>query len=232
MKLLAEIGVWISSVNSSHSSIYMLDGITGIGKSTIMQTVAEHAAALDYLSASFFFLRNEEECRNGKLFFGTITFQLSWYDHKFATQIGMALEQALDAATKQLPGQFKELIINPLQNVCTSSTCPILILIDALDDCKAQNAKEILPLLVTKISKLSFFKVFISTRLELHICDILHLQRHHKQFYLHEIEHSIVETDIWLYLSHQLSGEMVQKALPDFEPVFWEPSKKDQDVLV
>jgi len=98
---LGEIAVWIGSVDGSRSPIYVLDRIAGIGKSTIAQTVAERAAALDYLGASFFFSRNEEERKNGKLFFGTIAFQLSQYDHEFATRIGMALEhtRCCDEAT-------------------------------------------------------------------------------------------------------------------------------------
>ena len=219
-------------MDGSRSPIYVLDGIAGIGKSTVAQTVAERAAALDYLGASFFFSRNEEERKNGKLFFGTIAFQLSLYDHEFATRIGTALEHIPDAATKRLPDQLKSLIIDPLRGARSSRTRPILIVIDALDECEAHNAKEILTLLAIEINQLPFLKVFITTRPELHIRDILRNQRHHERFYLHEIEHSIVETDIRLYLDHQLSGEIVHKALPDFEPAFWEPSRKDTDALV
>jgi hypothetical protein len=144
----------------------------------------------------------------------------------------MALEHTPDTATKRLPDQLKQLVIDPLRGVHSSGMRPILIVVDALDECEAQNAKEILTPLATKINQLPLFKVFITTRPELHIRDILQNQRHHEHFYLHEIEHSVVETDIRLYLDHRLSGEMVQKALPDFEPAFWEPSRKDTDALV
>jgi hypothetical protein len=100
----------------------VLDGIAGIGKSTISQTVAERAAALHYLGASFFFSRNEDQRKSAKLFFGTITYQLSQYDPEFATSIGGMLEHAPDAATKRLSDQLRELIVDPLQGARKSNT--------------------------------------------------------------------------------------------------------------
>lgn len=228
---MSKIARWIGGLDGQRSPIYVLHGIAGIGKSTVAQTIAQRAAELGYLGASFFFSRNEEYRRNGKLFFSAIALQLSQYDPAFANKIGAALERMPDAATRRIPDQLKELIVNPLRDLCHSSSRSVLIVIDALDECDVQDAREILSLLAWEVPRLVSFKVFITTRPEQHIRHILDNQSH-ERFSLHEIEHSVVQADIRLYLHHQLSREMVQKALPELEPPHWEPSPEDLEVLV
>jgi gluconate kinase len=221
----------MSNVGGQRSPIYVLHGIAGIGKSTIAQTIAQRAAELGYLGASFFFSRNEEHRKSGKLFFSTIALQLSQHDPAFASHIGAALERVPDAATRRIPDQLKELIINPLHEHCRSNSRLVLIVIDALDECDVQDGKEILNLLRQAMPQLAYFKVFITTRPEQHIRHLLD-GRSHDQFFLHEIEDSIVQADIRLYLQHQLSQEMVQNELPELELPTWEPSFKDLEALI
>jgi replication-associated recombination protein RarA len=56
-KLLADIEGWMKT-HERGQSIYVLYGVTGIGKSTIAKTVAEQKAELNVLGASFFFLKD------------------------------------------------------------------------------------------------------------------------------------------------------------------------------
>lgn len=230
--MLREIANWLCVSDGHQSQIYVLDGIAGIGKSTVAQTFAERAAELGYLGASFFFSRNEDQRKNAKLFFSSIAFQLSLYDEHIATLISMALKQVPDAAGKRLRDQFKELIIDPLQTFCKADSHPILIIIDALDECEEWDAAEVLLLLIEKIHRLSSFRVLITTRPEAHIRKMLHNGKNHKHFYLHEIETSIVEADIRLYLGHELSGDRIHETLPELELPCWEPSASDMDCLV
>jgi hypothetical protein len=102
--------------------------------------------------------------------------------------------------------------------------------IDALDECEVQDAKQILNLLAQEIPRLASLKAFITTRPEQHIRNIL-AGTHHEQFHLHEIEHSVIEADIRLYLQHSLSLKMIQNALPELEPP-WEPCLQDLNALV
>lgn len=225
---MRKIAGWIGSVDGE--PIYVLYGIAGIGKSTIAQTIAQRAAELGHLGASFFFSRNEDRRSNGKLFFSTIALQLSQYDPDFASSIGAALERTPDAPTRGIRDQLNELIINPLHHLCRLRGRSVLIVIDAMDECDIQDAKEIVSLLKQKVPELVTFKVFITTRPEQHIRHIL--SGNHEQFYLHEIEHSVVEADIRHYLQHQLSQEMVQRELPELKPPPWEPRLKDLEALV
>ena len=158
---MEEIEGWI--VRLDGRPIYVLHGIAGIGKSTVAQTIAQRAANVGFLGASFFFSRNEDRRSNGKLFFRTIARQLSQYDPQFASSISAALERMPDAPTRGIRDQLKELIINPLRNLCRLRGRSVLIVIDAMDECDIQDAKEILNVLKQKVPELVTFKVFITT---------------------------------------------------------------------
>src|SRR6266478_2829575 len=94
--LLSEIGEWILA--ATECLIYVLSGLAGIGKSTAAQTIAERAANLGILGASFFFSRNEPDRRNAEKFITTIAFQLCVYNEGFAEAIGKALTEEQGAA--------------------------------------------------------------------------------------------------------------------------------------
>ena len=84
----------------------MLDGLVGIGKSTVARTVVEEAHKRGWLSASFLFSRSENDHKSAKLFFGTVTFQLSQFNEEITLHIGEALELKPDMSGKQLQDQF------------------------------------------------------------------------------------------------------------------------------
>jgi len=56
--------------------------------------------------------------------------------------------------------------------------------------------------------------------------------RDHEQFHLHDIEDSIVEADIRLYIEFRLSEREVRKALCTLRPPFWRPSEEQKERLV
>lgn len=211
--------------------IYVLDGIAGIGKSTVAQTIATHSADLGYLGASFFFSKDDIDRKTAKLFFSTLAFQLSRYDGEFAKVIGEALEHAPDASEKILGQQSKLLLVDPLQQLSRSH--PTLLVIDAMDECDQEEAKIILTLLASEVKKLPNFKIFVTTRPEPYLHDTVfgHQSPYHTSFHLHEIESHVVEADICLYFTHGLSREQVQKALPN-PKAEWNPTTTEFDDLL
>lgn len=83
----------------------------------------------------------------------------------------------------------------------------VLLVLDALDECEARGAKEILQLLVAALPSLPFFvKILITSRPEEHIRSVLLPSSHISITALHDIEKSIVEGDIELYLTARLRG--------------------------
>ena len=125
------------------------------------------------LGAGFFFSRSEDDRKSGKLFFGTIAFQLSQYSKEIAHRIGEALKQKPDVSGKQLQDQLRDLIIQPLQSCEQASKSTILIVIDALDECDKKDAEQLLSLFLREIPTVPNLKVFFTTRPEHHIRNIL-----------------------------------------------------------
>ena len=217
---------------SSESQIYCLDGLAGIGKSTVARTVAQETYNRGLLGASFFFSRSEDNRKSAKLFFATIVFQLSQYSQGIALRIGEALDHKPDASDKQLQDQLRDLIIQPLQSCKNASGSTILIVIDALHECDEQDAERLLSLFLQEIRKVPVLKVFFTTRPESHIHNILHYYKSHQLCLLHDIESSIVEGDIRSYLNYRLSSQAVEAALPELDPPPWTPSPSELNTLV
>ena len=227
--MLADIYSWYKS---SESQIYVLGGSAGIGKSTVARTVVQETHRRDLLVASFLFSRSENDRKSAKYFFGTIAYQLSLYSQEIALRIGEALERKPDASGKRLQDQLQDLIIQPLQSCERASKSTILIVIDALDECDEQDAERLLSLVLQEIRKVPYLKIFITTRPECHILNILHRYKHLQLYRLHDIENSIVEGDVRRYLCHELSPQAVEAALPELERPPWTPSSSELDSLI
>ncbi|KIL54630.1 hypothetical protein M378DRAFT_92165, partial [Amanita muscaria Koide BX008] len=133
--LLREMAHWVTSPDRSR--MYVLSGLAGTGKSTVACTIASRAADLDLLGASFFFTRDDSDCNSAKKFFPTIAYQLCVYNETFAKAIGDVLdtERGSAAITKGPQEQLRVLILEPLRSIVQSRVRPILVVVDALDEC-------------------------------------------------------------------------------------------------
>jgi len=90
----------------------------------------------------------------------------------------------------------------------------------------------VLGILAREIPRLLRLKVFITTRPERHIRNELAKYETHEQFCLQDIEQSVVEADIRLYLGSRLSQEEVRQALPELPLPPWQPTPQQMDTLV
>ena len=228
IELIERIMSWL---DNGRQSIYVLHGVAGIGKSTVSKSVAERAAATGALGASFFFSRNEETRKTARSLFPTLAYQLSSHNREFARQLKMSLQDDRGAAGRDLQRQFSSLISRPFQSLAAERD-PILLVIDALDECEKQDGAAVLAILAREIYQLRQLKVLITTRPERHIRNALAEYKNHEEFCLQDIEQSVVEADIRLYLDSRLSKEAVQRALPELAPPPWQPTPDQMDALV
>ncbi|KIL61556.1 hypothetical protein M378DRAFT_13472 [Amanita muscaria Koide BX008] len=215
--LLREMADW--ATDPDESSMYVLSGLAGIGKSTVAYTIASRAAnpKLNLLGASFFFSRDEAERNNAKKLFTTIAYQLCVYNERFAKAIGDVLltERGSAATTKDPQEQLQILILDPLRSIVQSRARPILVVVDALDECAEDDERDVVQGLSQLVRELPCFKVILTTRPgQLHLDRFLSSQGSHKIFRLQDIEDMVVDSDIRLYLSHSLSLEAVQERYP------------------
>ncbi|KIL56963.1 hypothetical protein M378DRAFT_423551 [Amanita muscaria Koide BX008] len=215
--LLREMADW--ATDPDESKMYVLSGLAGIGKSTVAYTIASRAAnpTLNLLGASFFFSRDEADRNNAKKLFTTIAYQLCVYDERFAKAIGDVLvtERGSAATTKDPQEQLQILIVEPLRSIVQSRARPILVVVDALDECNEDDGHYVVQGLSQLVRELPSFKVILATRPgQPHLDRFLCSQGDHKIFRLQDIEDMVVDGDIRLYLSHSLSLEAVRERYP------------------
>jgi len=120
--------------------------------------------------------------------------------------------------------------MEPLKAAFAMTGNPVLIVIDALDECE-HGGDTILKIFADSITSFPRLKLFITTRPEYHIRIVLDRCHHFKRFHLQDIDKSVVQSDIRLYLDFHLSKEKVRRQLP-YLAYAWEPAEEDMRVLV
>lgn len=205
--LLQEIHTWASRENSS--SIFWLSGLAGTGKSTIAQTVAAEYHAKGQLAGSFFFSRAGGDISHAGKFVTSLAFQFASNIPDLKRPICDALVKRNDIASQSLDEQWHELILRPLSTLdANDSPSKYVVVVDALDECEDQGNIQIILQLLAKVQLLAVLKlrVLLTSRPEVPIrFGFTQLQiDEHQDFVLHDIEPSIVEHDISVFLRHQL----------------------------
>ncbi|KAG8916238.1 hypothetical protein FRC02_004100, partial [Tulasnella sp. 418] len=226
--LLEQIFKWADDTDAK--PIYWLCGLAGTGKSTIAQTVAERFDRQGMLGASFFFSRDVAERSNPLLVFTTLSYSLALYDESFRSRISASIRKNPQACKAMLQTQMEKLIAKPLHDV-EDGPSTVVIVIDALDECSNEPlVQEMMVLLASTIPKLPFrTRVFITSRPDVHIRSRFHdpaMKSVSEKSILHDIDITIVQHDIGLYLSDQLRkigeemlGDKNWPAQPDVDSI-------------
>lgn len=185
--------------------IYWLNGVAGIGKSTISQSFAEFAFAEGRLGASFFCSRDSGDRSDIKLIFPSIAYQLACHFPEFRQQLLPTIRADPGIGYASLSVQLQSLIIEPLR----ASGLSTVIAIDALDECRdQQTVSTVLSLLSAQVKRIPAVKFFIASRPESNLrvgFRLPALKRLTEVLFLHEVEKTLVEHDIEIYLRHHLT---------------------------
>jgi len=200
---LDDIESW--SKDSSMSPVYWLNGLAGTGKSTIAQTISERIFADGRLGGSFFCSRDFKDRRNLHYIFPTLAFQLAHKYPEFRSILVPLLRSNPDIGHESLFNQMKMMIAEPL----SSSDISTVIVIDALDECADEEPQSaILSVMGRLVEGIPNIKFFITGRPEPRIQSGFRLGLLRPMtdvFVLHEVEPSIINTDIRLFLERGLS---------------------------
>jgi AAA ATPase domain len=206
--ILEEISSWWESANGERPPVYWLSGLAGIGKSTIAKTVAERAEEKGVLGASFFFSRSDKPLRDPVLVLPTLAFQLAHSDSVFKKVFKDLVVEALrrdpTVGRKDLWSQLKELILNPLLNI-SPPPHPVLVILDALDECEEEGAARILSLVFKHLAGIPFLRILITSRPQPHLSSVFNEAPNLVKTVLHDIEASVIQQDIHLYISTELA---------------------------
>ncbi|EUC55584.1 vegetative incompatibility protein HET-E-1, putative [Rhizoctonia solani AG-3 Rhs1AP] len=205
-KILEESIAW--SENPDLAKVYWMNGMAGTGKTTIAYSLCERLETRKQLAASFFCTRASPECREAKHIIPTIAYQLARRFAPFRYSLCQQLKQDPDISTGQLSDQFDLLLKRPLLKAKDKLSNNLVIVIDALDECSDPHIVELfLDLLFRSVIELPV-KFFVTSRPEPAIRNKMmpESERSRSILYLHEIELSLVQADIELYLREELGS--------------------------
>jgi hypothetical protein len=154
--------------------IYWLNGMAGTGKSTVARTIARRCLAEGRLGASFFFSRGGGELETARTFVTSITVQLAHLPAssqlpadrgrpELRAGICDAVRAQPDIAQKALVDQWRQLVLPPCERLRAiearrpqSPPCmPLIIVVDALDECRDTNEIDFVIALLSETSGLA-----------------------------------------------------------------------------
>ncbi|KAG8924645.1 hypothetical protein FRC02_010282 [Tulasnella sp. 418] len=223
VRLLEEIDQW---ANDSRRTVFWLSGQAGMGKSTIARTAEKLLRGRDFRVASFVF-RYEDDRQSTTGVFATIAYQLAHSVPALRDSILPAINADPNIRASSMRNQLEKLVITPITSVPHSR--PTVIILDALNECKNDSsANELLVLLAQAVQSTTNLRILITSRPEAHIKAQLDHPGIVGIFELHELEASVAQPDIRLYVDHQLAN-IAKMMIP--ESPTW-PSEADKDGLV
>ena len=210
-----EIELWTKDFDKP--PIYWLNGLAGTGKSAIAQTISERVSADRRLGASFFCSRDFKDRSDLKRIFPTIAVQLAQKCATFRAMLALRVRSNPGVIYESLQSQMNKLIIRPLKQSAIST----VIVIDALDECEElEIVSTILPVLGKLVSEVPKVKLFITSRPEREIQGGFRLPLlagATEVFILHNVEASVVNSDIRIFLEKRLLELALRNRL-DFRP--------------
>ncbi len=236
MQLLADIMSWargavnsggIGSVKPSGDNssayphrIFWLDGMAGTGKSTIARTVARRCSDAGLLGASFFFSRGGGELETARMLVTTLAVQLARRHPLLRTAVCAAVRAQPDIARQLLGDQWRHLVLGPCERLASATAgapsapappLPLVVVIDALNECKSSAEAESVLELLSDFSGFSLkapLRIFLTSRPETVIRAGLHnaSERHRRHVILHHVEPVIVNQVIGLFFEQNLAA--------------------------
>ncbi|KAF8751531.1 WD domain, G-beta repeat [Rhizoctonia solani] len=204
--ILLELDQW--SVDQTKPNVYWMNGMAGTGKTTIAYTFAQSLKTRGALGASFFCTRTSDECRNVGRIVPTIAHQLALYSPSFRSALLRVLEQEPGIKSQSIDSQCERLIKEPLSKTKSGMIKGLVVVIDALDECSNANGVRTILDVLFRITPTLPLKFFVTSRPEPDIRQRIEAQsdRSRTMCVLHEIEKSLVQADIELYLRDELGN--------------------------
>ncbi|KAK2765806.1 g-protein beta wd-40 repeats containing [Colletotrichum kahawae] len=131
---------------------FWLVGPAGTGKSTVARTITDSWAEQKRLAAGYFFKRGEKGRNDTSRFFATIAVQLADTIPYFQQHLRRSIHSlgTDEIGERGLETQFDKLILSPLMALVSvnMSQPPMVIIIDALDECeRPEHLSQIIKLL-------------------------------------------------------------------------------------
>ena len=172
-------------------------------KSTLSTTIAQIMRRLHRLGAFFFFNRDIPQ-RNSATLIRTLAYQLAMFDARFGAAISRVVANNENIAGMPLEFQFENLLSACALKSVEWSGGPIVLIIDALDECGSEADRKILLQVLSKgFSNFpSFIRIIVFSRPEPDIQRALGSHRHVRPYSL-DID-SATNKDVSEFIQYRL----------------------------
>ncbi|KAF7966613.1 hypothetical protein HWV62_37629 [Athelia sp. TMB] len=152
----------------SSQNVLWLHGAAGLGKSTIATTIAAYFRGLHRRGAFLLFDRNSPLESAPSRVITTLAFQLAHKSPAIHATVSLAIEQQPELISDPLAIQLQSLLVEPLVAAAEQIEGPIIIVLDALDECgDGYSRRKLLDILSTDLGGLpAQFRILITSRPE------------------------------------------------------------------
>ncbi|EJC98388.1 WD40 repeat-like protein [Fomitiporia mediterranea MF3/22] len=137
VEVMQQVVEWVLS--DSDKNVFWLYGAAGSGKSTISTTIAEHFRDISRLGAHMFFEHGKSDPSS---VIRTLAYKLALFDSSVAKHVFEAIERDDDIAQATSATQFEKLLRSPLASSGDAMQGPIVIVLDALDECGTEKTRR------------------------------------------------------------------------------------------
>ena len=202
--VIDDVFKWIADDSDKAKKVLWVYGLAGTGKSTLSTTIALIMRRRHRLGAFFFFSRDIPQRNSGTLI-RTLAYQLAIFDPRFGAAISLVVANYFNIARMPLEFQFEKLFsANALKSVEWSGG-PVLLIIDALDECGSEADRKILMQVLSKgFSDLpSFIRIMVISRQESDIQHALASHSHLRPYPL-DIDSVTNKDDVSEFIRHRL----------------------------
>ena len=202
--VISDIMGWISDDSNEAKKVLWVYGLAGTGKSTLSTTIAQIMRRLHRLGAFFFFNRDIPQ-RNFATLIRTLAYRLAMFDVRFGAVISRVVESNDNIAGMPLEFQFENLLSAKALGSVKWSGGPILLIIDALDECGSEADRKILMQVLSKgFSHLpSFIRIMVVSRQDPDIQHALGSHIHLRPYPL-DIDSATNKADVVEFIRHRL----------------------------
>jgi NACHT domain len=204
--VLAQIMAWADH-GSDETCVFWLNGMAGTGKSTIARTISRKFYGQSRLGASFFFSKGGADASHAGKFFTSIAVQLANKSASLGHYICEAIVENRGIASQSFCDQWDQLVLGPLSKLDNHpSQSPLILVVDALDECEDENDIRIIVQLLAKARSLRKFRlrVFLTSRPEVPIRYGFYQigNSEYRDLILHNISPAVVDHDITIFLEY------------------------------
>ncbi|KZP24098.1 hypothetical protein FIBSPDRAFT_930079, partial [Athelia psychrophila] len=201
--LLRDIIDWLVTPSEGQNVLW-LHGAAGLGKSALANSIAEHFRRRQQQGAFLFFDRNAPLESTPARVIRTMAYQLAEHNQAIKSAISLAMEKDPQLTSAPLTTQFTSLLVEPLSAASQEITGPVIIVLDALDECgDAESRRALLALLSRELSKFPRqFRFLITSRPD---ADIAREFKSAGHMHAIDLSMSASSADVLLYIKHEMA---------------------------